>query len=348
MTSPAASTPTTEPKPKSRLGVIPVWVVVTVVMTLGLGVVLGMLAANLFGRHDISMTTASLISFVFTVALGGASVVLAIVAIFLSNQAEEALTRRNDEGIRLQTDIFTRTNEVLSTIQTSTGLTERRIEDIASGRANVIAQEVLEKSAERKKRRLSEEEFDELRQDLASSLQAEFGTLFEGSAEDLSERLDELESRQAKRNELSAHWREYKDAVIQALLVEGAELVHAGQGLYGSSSPDFWDAIVSVDGQRVGLDVHTRDQVLDEASSFHEVFGSEPGRTDFLDTLLVRAARDRIDRIAMPWDSEVDIEETLAQIDRELEGAYRPIIVHGDAQSVAAQIIESVRAPAPE
>lgn len=150
-----------EPSRKTKKN-LPVWLLVTILVTLAVGVVIGLLLQNVLSSQQVSLSGPGLISFVFTVALGASAIILAIITMFLSRQAEDALIKRSDEGIRLQTDVFVRTTEVLSTIQTSTGVTEKRLEDLITGRANIIAQEIIDKPF-RGKSELDDETIEKLK-----------------------------------------------------------------------------------------------------------------------------------------------------------------------------------------
>lgn len=77
-----------------------------------------------------SFTTVDLISFLFSIALSSISIFLAITAIILSKSSEKTIIDRNDAGINLQQDIHLKTLETLKQIEVSTGVTEKRIDDI--------------------------------------------------------------------------------------------------------------------------------------------------------------------------------------------------------------------------
>jgi hypothetical protein len=109
------------------------------------GVATTLLFQNWLGREQLTFTTSELISFIFGVALATAAVVLAVAAISLGKASEEAMIRRSDESIRLQNAIFTHTSEALTRIESSTGTTEKRIEDLMTGIRDIsvrVAKEV--------------------------------------------------------------------------------------------------------------------------------------------------------------------------------------------------------------
>src|SRR6266851_9041264 len=75
------------------------------------GVVLSLVYKNAQASETISFSTASLITFLFGIALSAASIVLAVAAITLGKASEQAMIRRSDESIRLQNEVFIKTTE---------------------------------------------------------------------------------------------------------------------------------------------------------------------------------------------------------------------------------------------
>lgn len=102
---------------------------------------------NISGAEKLSFTTTELIGFVLSVVLSAASIVLAIAAIWMGKVSELSVIRRSDESIRLQNEVFVRTTEALQRIEASTGVTEKRIEDIIQGRVGAISHKIAELAA---------------------------------------------------------------------------------------------------------------------------------------------------------------------------------------------------------
>lgn len=109
-----------------------------------LGVIVALLLSNSQSSVTSNFTTTELIGFVLSVILSGASIVLAIAAIALGKSSEQAVINRSDESIRLQTEVFTKTTDALQAIKSSTDVTEKRIEDIISGRAGDLSKQIAE------------------------------------------------------------------------------------------------------------------------------------------------------------------------------------------------------------
>lgn len=99
---------------------------------------------NVGSTDTLTFSTPELINFVLSVLLSGASIFLAVAAIALGKFSEQAMIQRSDESIRLQNEVFQKTTEALQRIESSTGVTEKRIEDIISGRVGDISQKIAQ------------------------------------------------------------------------------------------------------------------------------------------------------------------------------------------------------------
>src|ERR1700719_3411950 len=92
---------------------------------------------------NVQLSPESFVSLVFTIAVGAASLVLAIVAINYGRISERVMTERSDRSIDiqmnlfqksldLQTQLFDKTMSTLESIGRSTGVTEQRLGDMHS------------------------------------------------------------------------------------------------------------------------------------------------------------------------------------------------------------------------
>lgn len=111
-----------------------------------LGICSTLLFQNTGAGQPTTFTTTELFGFVLSVLVSGASIVLAIAAIALGRASEHSVTLRSDESIRLQNEVFAKTTDALQRIESSTGVTEKRIEDIIAGRAGDLSREIAEKT----------------------------------------------------------------------------------------------------------------------------------------------------------------------------------------------------------
>lgn len=105
---------------------------------------------NMSSQQTLTFSTPALIGFVLTIILAGASIVLAVSAIMLGKFSEQAMIKRSDESIRIQNEVFQKTTDALQRIESSTGVTEKRIEDIISGRVGDISQNVARIATEKR------------------------------------------------------------------------------------------------------------------------------------------------------------------------------------------------------
>ena len=331
-----------QPLPKEKT-TLPIWLLTTILITLVIGGVAGLLLQNVLSSHQFSLSGPGLISFVFTVALGAASIILAIITMILSRQAEDALVRRSDEGIRLQSDVFVRTNEVLSKIQASTGVTEKRIEDIISGRTNIIAQEVLEKSLHGRLE-LDGQTIEKLKEDLAASLRSELLPLVASEPRITLQRLEEMERKQEIKKGISEEWKEYRTAVVNAVQkASGGQLISETEGLFSADeSEKFWDAIFDFNGTKVGFNIQIARQYSDVGGSYHNIFMTPQGRRRFWAKLSVRAIQDELAAVALVFNEDVTENkhfQKLLLMFQKMDSQFNTVLLIGSPE----QIVQAVQ-----
>jgi len=327
---------------------IPLWLLVTIVVSLAAGLVGGMLLSNALTSNQINFSTPSIISLVFTVALGAAAIILAALTIVLSRIAEDALIRRSDEGIKLQNDVFIRTSEVLSTIQASTGVTEKRLEDIITGRTGIIAQEVFDKSLVKGDIGLSKEAEERLKKSLAETLKEELLPL-RASRPSLTERhLAEMEERQKKSAEINNRWKQYRSAVLWELKqAPGMRVVSETEGSIGATTmEEFWDAVFDVNGRKVGIDIHTKGQMTEGGSLWNDI---KSGRfvDEYAKGLTWRVIEDKINILCFVWDQDVSQEGAFVELLERLRPRISDttlLFLHGEPKDVLRAILSHVAA----
>jgi len=305
---------------------IPIRLLVTLVITLGTGVVAGLLLQGDLVKENVTLSIPALISFIFTIALGAGSIILAVVTLTLSRQAEDALVRRSDEGIRLQTEVHLRTTEALSGIQASTDVTEKRIEDIISGRTSIIiAQEVLDKSFQGKPQ-LRGPALDNLKTVLADTLRSELLPLLVGQPSAALRRLREMEERQ----EVSSEWRKFRSAVVDALQgVSGSGLVCEAEGdLDAETQEEFWDAVLLIGARKIGFAVYTTRR-----------HGSWPLVRSFAARIGLRATQDKLQGVYVVLDEAK--EGPFAELVQTIQATApqcRVVFIGGTPQRIADQV----------
>jgi len=204
-----------------------------------------LLLQNVLARETISFSTPDLLGFLFGVAVAAASTVLAIAAILLGKSSEYAMIQRSDESIRLQNEVFVKTTDALARIESSTGVTEKRIEDIISGRAGEVSQAIAERITTEGGRVGSRAT---LANEIRESLLKEFS------------RTTTLDMReQQKREAKEAEEAEEKYRRFQASTL--AEIANSrtvtcekiGDGTYTSKGLDLFDGVFVDNGKRIGV-----------------------------------------------------------------------------------------------
>ena len=285
--------------------------VIGITLAFGLGFIAMALVQNIFGAENVSFSTTSLVSFLFGIALSAASTVLAITAIALGRASEEAMIERSDESIRLQNEVFTRTSEALASIQASTGVTEKRIEDIISGRAGDISHRIAEVVAEdaggrgRSRQKLEEE--------IRASLLEEISE--ERRKEDRRRRA----TRESEEAEARRKYLQFKDDFLLRLAnMDGVTVEKLGDGHVGGKGDDLADAVFRVDSHRLGVFTFSASDAL--SRSFARSFD------EFLNNLAAEMSRGTFDRALVAFDSKVSPESMYGSALRELNAIARPDI----------------------
>lgn len=247
-----------------------------------LGLIVALLVSSSQENSVSNFTTTELIGFVMSVILSGASIVLAISAIALGKSSEQAVINRSDESIRLQTEVFTKTTDALQSIKQSTGVTEKRIEDIISGRAGDLSKQIAELTADETVS--GQIDVKDLEEKIKKSLTQSF------EHKELSE--SEKEDRVRRRAEAKAR-REKYEKHHESLLYTVANKAGVSIEKFGHGTPDVGrDAKDRYDG------VFVKDGVRIAVSTFIPQDGVR---------LLVRGYSDILRALALPLkDEEID------------------------------------------
>jgi len=204
-----------------------------------LGIASFSLIQNLFSKETLQFSTISLIGFVLSVLLSGASIVLAITAIILAKDSEHIMTSRSDESIKLQNDIFIKTTDALKRIESSTDVTEKRIEDIISGRVGAISHQIADIALQErglKDRTSFENEIrDSLLQQISPQKQIEL---------------------QKEAHETRLKYKEFQKEVIDSFSsIPDVQIGKIGDGRFEGTGDDLFDGIFLLKGQRLGVSV---------------------------------------------------------------------------------------------
>lgn len=212
-----------------------------VIASFSLGLIVTLLISNSQTGTQSNFTTTELIGFVLSVILSGASIVLAIAAIALGKVSEQSVIERSDESIRLQNEVFVKTTEALQRIEASTGVTEKRIEDIISGRVGDISHQVAEIASRHSKQ--SPKATKELEEAIRQSLMQEIRR--ESNDERKAQRLIEREEAEKKEK----LYNETHDKILLSVgNLDGVKINKVGHGTIGEDGENAFDGLFEKDG----------------------------------------------------------------------------------------------------
>lgn len=244
---------------------------ILVLISLVSGSLLTLFVMKVFSISSESFTSSELISFLFGIALSAASTVLAIVAISLGKSSEQAMMDRSDESIKIQNEVFVKTIEALQRIESSTGVTEKRIEDIISGRAGAISDKIAEKLIE--DRSIKSKNKAAIRKDVQQSI-------FEGLSSQENENMDlkreelvrKLKEESEKRSAAEREYQKFHDEVLLGITnSKKVKTIKIGDGAFDEMGDDLFDGIFEVNAKRVAVSTFTvNKEISDQFEGFSE------------------------------------------------------------------------------
>lgn len=213
-----------------------------IALSLVLGGIFVLLAQNTQTGSEISFTTTSLVVFLLGIILSSTSIVLAIVAIFLGKMSEQVMVERSDQSIRLQNDVFTKTTEALRKIESSTGVTEKRIEDIIAGRTGEVASnlsmDLIQSGATSQRNR------KELEDEIKNSL----------SREIFSDDYKNFEERRRNIEEIEKNYDDYiKDVLDEINAIPNVTSHKMGLGEFEGKGHDLFTGVFDMNNKTLGI-----------------------------------------------------------------------------------------------
>jgi len=218
-----------------------------IIFTLLFGIVAGLLVTNSQTGSPTTFTTTELIGFVLSIILSGASIVLAVAAISLGKYSELAIMHRSDESIRLQNEVFVKTTDALQRIESSTGVTEKRIEDIISGRVGDISHQIAEMATGSGKYRSRDPR--DLEEDIRKSLLESFKEESSGTVDE-----DERRKKRQKRVEEQKKYQSAHEKTLYAIAnKDGVSIEKIGHGDIGESGTALFDGIYKKEDKRFAV-----------------------------------------------------------------------------------------------
>jgi hypothetical protein len=293
---------------------------------------------NVTAKESLHFSTTEVISFLFGVALSGASIVLAVAAIALGKASEQAMIERSDTSIRLQNEVFVRTTEALARIESSTGVTEKRIEDIISGRAGELSHDIAERiSTGRSHRGTTKEQLEqEIRESLMRGI---ISRPYELTGADVVER------DRAKLVEMN--YRGFQNSVLTGIVnAGGIECEKIGDGSFGGEGHGLFDGVFRSGEGLVGVSTFSANEPLAK--------NHVSGFRDFVTAAIKQIGSGKYARVIVAFDRALSKEGAYTAILDELKGVLIPellsrfVVVDGDREESIARIVAVLREKSPE
>lgn len=270
----------------------------------------------------VQLAPEAFVSLVFTIAVGAASLVLAVLAINYGRISERVMTERADRSIDiqmdlfqkslgLQTQLFDKTMSTLESIGRSTGVTEQRLSDIHSlmqnpGLLKQIAGRAVEQTTSEMTKTGKEppkEELERLTKNIARELSAQWEQSFGASRESVSPRVARATpaqpSGEARLRETLAsikkdvERRKQRDKLFRTFRDAVAEVPDAK--LEDTPFKRYWDYLMTLGKTRIGVDlrVSSSPKALETfTESIQELL--KEGDTDYLLFVMASAPSNEI------------------------------------------------------
>lgn len=138
-----------------------------------------------------------------------------------------------------------------------------------------------------------------------------------------------------------ANWNKFKLDVIENLIGSGGKLLVLGKGDYDSNQTDnFWDAVLELNGVKIGLDVHTKEQ------RWSGVIGDEYDQKEFWLKIISMSRTGLVKPVIVfdqpPWEDEPgNYQKNLEKLSNN-EIFYTPTIIIGEPKVITSEIINAL------
>ncbi len=317
--------------PPKAAATIPLSAMAIAVAAFVIGILTTLLFLRIMQPLPESFSASGLITFIFGIALSAAAIVLAVVAITLGKASEQAMVQRSDDSIRLQNEVFTRTTDALQRIESSTGVTEKRIEDIISGRVGAISDRIVERLLEdngvRPKNRTALER--EVRESVLQGVSPSRSPSHEAS--------DVI----TKRTEAMHRYTEFTDTVLLAVTnIPDVSAVKIGGGLYGSQGFGLADGVYKKGPHIVAVCTFSSDELL-----LDRFWGDGAFKT-FLLSIAKEISASTFATVALVFDSALRAESPFVGAFEDFKKVAKPEIasavrlLSGGSEDVKASLVE--------
>lgn len=292
----------------------------TIIISFILGIITVLIIENYLLSEKVEFDTLGLLGFVFSIIFAGASIVLAITAISLGRSSEMAMINRSEKSIELQNEVYIKTTEALKKIESSTGVTEKRIEDIIAGRVGDIASKLVDdKIVVGKDKEILEKE---LRRSLSKEI--------------TEEEKKEREEENRRRDELLKQYDAYQESVLINLTnLENSKTLRIGDGSLKEKGVKLLDGLFNINNSKVGICIFYSDPF------FNRVYASVD---KFINQVAEELAKNTFERIYLIFNEPSEISEKFSvEIEKiknilKQEIASKIFLISGSPEEVVKEI----------
>lgn len=297
----------------------------TIIASFVFGIVTVLIIQNYLLYEKIEFNTLGLLGFVFSIIFAGASIVLAITAINLARSSESVLIERSEKSIELQNDVYIKTTEALNKIESSTGVTEKRIEDIIAGRVGDIASRLVDDRIVTSKNKESLEK--ELRRSLTKD-------------ETEEERIERKERRKREK-ELDLKYDKFKnDTLLFLTNLESSKALRIGEGSYHKHGVELLDGLFSINNEKIGICTFYSDPV------YYNVWNS--AADELLNNLAEELVKKTFNKVFLATNELSEITNKFNEVVEKIKSLYKPeianniIIISGTPEDIVKEIVSNV------
>lgn len=283
------------------------------------------LIQNHIGAEKIEFNTLGLLGFVLSILFAGASIVLAITAINLGKSSEQMMIDRSQKSIELQNEVYIKTTEALKKIEASTGVTEKRIEDIIAGRVGDIASRLVDDKI------IPGKDKEKLEHELRQSLTREL------TAEEKNNRAEQIK----RKEEIEKQYIKFKEETLLNLTnLENIKTLRVADGSYRESGVELLDGLFELNNTRIGICTFYSDPV------YYDSFGS--GADEFLNDLAEEIAQKTFNKVFLAFNETSRITDKFNAEIEKIKNLYKPeiaeniFLISGSPEEIIKKIINNV------
>ena len=266
------------------------------------GLVTILLIQNFLSNEIVQFETIELIGFVLSIIIGGSSIILAVTAINLGKSSEKIIISRNEKSIELQNEVYIKTTEALNRIESSTDVTEKRIEDIISGRVGDLASRLIDDKI------VPESNKTKLETKLRKSLSKE---LTEDEKIAREERLKNLEIASKKHKEL-------EDKVLMEISnMKESTSLRISQGDVDGKGEGVLDGLFEINNKKIGI------CVFYSYKGYEDEFNSGIDINKFLNKIAEEISNNTFDKVYIVFEDDSKITENFQESMTEIKRLYK-------------------------